>query len=185
MLQNDHKTLQETGIKPHHIAIAGGLAFVALATSIWPDYAYHILGALLTVALAVFYTWHIAEKLRIRREEQARAWSFANVCGPVLVSSFSPNETVEEVQARAAEWRRQLELSANPYWREIPLVVYPYQPMLFGQGQLSMSWNVYQRMAGEQLHNENLLWAQSCPNELKPIFLSQVMPQPAQKTEQQ
>lgn len=126
--------------------------------------------------------WNYAEKKRLFREAQARANSYANICGPVLVASLSPTETVDEVQARAAEFREQLKLSGNPYSTRIPILAYPYQPMLYGPGQLTAAWNIYQRMAAERLHQENLRWAEDCPVEIRGIFLSQVMPQPKEET---
>lgn len=178
-LQNSSKSLQKDGLKQWHIVAVMVAVLLLVCLNIWPQYTYAVIGALALAGGVAWYTWGIAERVREQREEAARAWSYANMCGPVLIMSSHPNETVEEVHERAAKFRRQLELSGNHYHRQIPFVVYPYNPMLFGQGQLTMSWNVYQRMAGEQLHKENLIWADTCPAELKPIFLSQVMPQPA------
>lgn len=165
-----------TQIKPYHFAIAGLLGFAAVAVNIWPQYAYFALALIVVGGAAAAGAWHIAEKVREQREAQARAAGFANVCGPVLITSIHPNETVQEVEARATEFRQQLRLCGNAYAEQIPIVCYPYQPMIYGPAQLTAAWNIYQSQAGAQLHAENLRWADACPAPLKPIFLSQVMP---------
>ena len=162
-LQNSSKSLQQMALA---LALLVGVGLYVL----YPIAILYL--ALLGAGGAV--AWHFAEKKAAYREAQARADSYANICGPVLVSSIHPRETVEEVQARAAEFKQQMELSGNPHWQKIPVIIYPYQPMLYGPGQLSAGWNIYQRTASEQLHNENLRWAESCPQELRALFLSQV-----------
>lgn len=169
-------TPQQAGITAAHIGIAAGLAGCAVLVSQLPE-------ALLFIAVggvAAWVAWTAAERKREAREAQARAASYANICGPVVVASMHPNETVEEVRARADEFKEELRKSGNAYWNQIPVFAYPYQPMIYGVGQLSAAWNIYQRQAGDYQHTQNQAWANECPDQLKALFLSQVMPQPAQ-----
>lgn len=170
-LQNDRKSLQIA------IAIAGAGVLLILASN-YVDGVWISVGVGAAVAGIV---WKLAEQLRERREAEARAMSFAYITGPVLVASNHPAEPVNEVTARAAEFREQLRLSGNAYAEQIPIVCFPYQPMIYGVGQLTSAWNIYQREASEHLHAKNLQWANECPEPLKPIFLTQVMPQPPQQ----
>lgn len=124
----------------------------------------------------------IAERTRLQREAAARAAAYANICGPVVIASMHPGETVAEVQQRAEDFREQMRIGGNPYASQIPVIVYPYEPMIFGPGQLTAGWNIYQRLAGEKQHAANQQWAdRDCPPQLKQIFLSQVMPAPPQQ----
>lgn len=173
-----NNTPQTSRISLQQIGIAGALLAGIFLYFIYPMAIIFIGIAAVGGAIA----WHFAEKKAAYREAQARADAFANICGPVLISSSHPFETVEEVRERADEFKRQLELSRNRYWQAIPVIVYPYQPMLYGPGQLTAAWNIYQRMASEYLHAENIKWAESGPAELRQIFLSQVMPQPKEET---
>lgn len=169
-LQNDRKQLQIA------FAAAAGLVLLILASN-YIDGVFLAVGVGVVVAAVV---WKLAEQLRERREAEARAMSFAYITGPVLIASNHPAEPVNDVTARAEEFREQLRLSGNPYANQIPIVCFPYQPMLYGVGQLTSAWNIYQREASEHLHAKNLQWAHDCPEPLKPIFLTQVMPQPQQ-----
>lgn len=174
-VQNSHNSLQES---PQKIAIAVGLLIVA-GLAMWEPI---VLGFLAFTIGGAFVAWRLAEQKRLLREAQARASAYANICGPVVVASAHPAETVDEVRARADEFRRQMQLSGNPYWQQIPVIAYPFEPMLFGVGQLTAAWNLYQRLAGEKQHAENLTWAETtCPPQLKAIFLNQVMPAPPVK----
>ena len=172
-------TPQTTRISLQFIAVFIVVALLGVMYFACPEVIVYLVIAFVSVSFALNY----AEKVRAQREAQARADAFATICGPVLIMSNSPVETVEDVQARADEFREQLRLSGNLYAEEIPIVVYPYSPMLFGVGQLTAAWCLYQRLSGEKLHAENILWAETCPTQLRPIFLSQVMPAPKEETE--
>lgn len=114
-------------------------------------------------------------------EAKARAASFANCIGPIVVGSMHPGETIEDIDARAAFWREQLALSGNPYADKIPVIVYPYMPILVQHGQLPAGWSIYCKMLGEQQHLENIKWHEGrCPQELKGLFASAVLPAPKQ-----
>lgn len=172
-LQNDRTFLQNPlAIPAIGVAMLFGIA-------LWKPVV--LLYAVVAGAAAGF-AWRLAEQKRVSREAAARAASYANICGPVLIQSTHPAETVAEVQARADDFKKQLQIGGNPYASQIPVIVYPFEPMLFGVGQLTASWNIYQRLAGERQHSANLEWAERCPAQLKTIFLSQVMPAP--KTEE-
>jgi hypothetical protein len=174
--QKDFKELQKAGIGIAHIAIGGGLAACAVLVNFYPQAVLFIAGA----GIAAWAAWTAAERKREAREAAARAASYANICGPVVIQSIHPNETVDEVRARAAEFKDQLRISGNAYWNQIPVIAYPYQPMIYGPGQLAVAWNIYQRQAGDFQHTQNQAWANECPEQLRGLFLSQVMPQPAQ-----
>lgn len=172
MSQTDRNLLQEN---PRLMAGAIAAALFLLAGAVWPK-----LFAFAAVASATGYVvWRIAERTRLAREAAARASAYANICGPVVIASMNPGETVDEVRRRADDFREQMRLSENPYAPQIPVIAYPFEPMLFGVGQLTAAWNLYQRLAGEKQHAENLIWADRCPPQLKTIFLSQVMPAPS------
>lgn len=114
-------------------------------------------------------------------EAKARAASFANCIGPIVVGSMHPGETIEDIDARAAFWKEQLALSGNPYADKIPVIVYPYMPILVQHGQLPAGWSIYCKMLGEQQHLENIKWHEGkCPQELKGLFASAVLPAPKQ-----
>lgn len=170
---------QESKIPPLHFAIAAGLLALCFVVTYYPS----VLGWLAVIGIAVWATWSAAEKKREAREAAARAAAYANICGPVVIASIHPGETVQEVQERATAFQEQMRIGGNPYWLQIPVIAYPYQPMLYGRGQLTAAWNIYQREVGERQHVENMKWAEHCPAQLKTVFLSQVMPQPAQTTE--
>lgn len=131
------------------------------------------------------YVFHrIGEANRIAREEAARAASFANICGPVVVGSIHPGETVDEVANRVADFKHRIKISGNLYADKIPVIAHPYAPMIYGYGQLTAAWNIYLREVGERQHQENIKWAESgCPKELRTLFLSQVMPSAPQPIE--
>jgi len=177
--QNDFKELQKAGISPVQIGIALALGASAVLVNYWPEILFYLLVA----GGAGLAAWTAAERKREAREASARAASYANICGPVIIASTHPGETVEEVAARANAFREQMRIGGNPYWLQIPVEAYPYNPMIYGVGQLTAAWNIYQRMAGERQHQANLEWSEKCPAQLKAIFLSQVMPQPAAQTE--
>lgn len=166
-----------SGLQPWHI-----LVLVALgACAFKPDLIWAIGG----MAIAGWVVWSMAEKKRIARENAARLSAVVNLCAPVVVPSMWITEDIESVAARAAQMKQDLKDSGNPYADIIPVIAYPYTPMLFQVGQLSMSWAIYQRMVGEQIHMENLKWyeGKDCPPQLKAIFASQVMPAPKQTIE--
>jgi len=172
-------TPQTTRIPLQFIAVFIVVALLGVLYFAYPEGIFYLVIAFVSASFALNY----AEKIRLQREAQARADAFATICGPVLITSNSPVETAEEVHARADEFREQLRLSGNPYAEEIPIVVEHYSPMLFKVGQLTAAWCLYQRLCGEKLHAENLLWAEKCPTQLRTIFLSQVMPAPEEETE--
>jgi hypothetical protein len=121
------------------------------------------------------------ERAQALKEAKARAATYANCIGPIVVSSIHPNETVEELELRCEEWRESLKLSGNPYAEKIPVIAMPYQVMLAEYGQLTAGWSTYQRQVGERQHNENIIWhSGKCPSELKALFASAVLPAPKQ-----
>lgn len=158
-------------IPPIAVVITVILAMTAVGVVPW-------YGGAMLIILAWFGLNHIEAAQRLK-EAKARAATYANCIGPVVVSSIHPNETVMELEARAQEWREQLRLSGNPYADKIPIITYPYNVMLVEHGQLTAGWSTYQRSVGETQHIENLKWHEGkCPNELKSLFASAVLPAP-------
>lgn len=170
----ENTAIQSTKIPPLAIPIGVILAIAAVAITAHPDLIWTLLvGGGVGVAV-----WVYAENVRKERESIARAAGFANVCGPVVIGSIDPLETVDELVERVKEFKEQLRLSGNPYADKIPVIGHPYRPMIYAVGQLTMAWNIYQRQVGEMQHLENEKWASGpCPVELRAVFQSQVMNQ--------
>lgn len=126
-----------------------------------------------------------SEKQKALAEARSRASSYANMIGPIVVGSDNPEENVYDVQEKAKAWREKLMLSGNPYADVLPIIEYPYSPMLYQVGQLSAGWSIYQKQLAETQHMENLKWYEGkCPAPLKALFASAVLPSP-QNTSQQ
>lgn len=158
-------------LQPWHILTGIGLG----ACAIYPV----VLLVLIPCGIVGGLVWNHKEKERIARENTARLTGLVNLCAPVVVPSMSITEDVQTLMERVEQWRRDIADSGNPYASIIPVIPYPYQPMMFGPGQLSWAWPIYQRMVGEQQHIQNLKWYEGdCPAQLKTIFASQVMPAP-------
>jgi len=138
-------------------------------------------GVFLCVA-AILFVRHL-DSQRVLEEKKARAAAFVNCIGPVMVCSGSPDEGIESIRKRAEAWRESLKMSGNPYWDKIPIIEYPYSPMLFETSQLSAGWNIYLHLADAKRHTENIKWYESkCPNDLKGLFASAVLPAPKMET---
>lgn len=137
--------------------------------------------AAITGCLFVLVTKRIEAAKYAEKVAMAQAATYANCIGPVVVSSIRPDETLDELQDRAAHWKEQLKLSGNPYAERIPVVVIPYNVVLTEHNQLTAGWSIYQKQVAERQHIENLGWYErGCPNELKALFASAVLPAPKQ-----
>ena len=172
----DTLTKQDKTLERRAVLVFAALLCAAVLFWVFPKALLVVVGC----GAGAVVAWKIAERTRLQREAAARAAAYANICGPVVIASMHPGETVAEVQQRAEDFREQMRIGGNPYAAQIPVIAYPFEPMLFGVGQLTAAWNLYQRLAGEKQHAENLTWAERCPPQLKTIFLSQVMPAPPQ-----
>lgn len=118
-----------------------------------------------------------AAKQEALKEAKSRAASYANMIGPIVVGSDNPEENVFDVAEKAKAWRENLKLSGNPYADLLPIIEYPYSPMLYQVGQLSAGWSIYQKQLAETQHMENLKWYEGkCPAPLKGLFASAVLP---------
>lgn len=172
---NDFKLLAEV---PLIVWAIFALLLLTLVGAIKPGIA-----VLLAIG-SLFANHHIKQAERLK-EARARAASYANMIGPIVVGSDNPEETVYDVQAKAKAWREKLKLSGNHYADILPIIEYPYSPMLYGTGQLQAGWNLYQKQLAEVQHMENLKWHEGkCPANLKALFASAVLPTP-QNTAQQ
>ena len=163
-------------LQPWHIIV-----FVALAACAYEPKLLWVVGSM---GVAGYIVWNVTEKQRIARERAARLSALVNLCAPVVVGSLWVTEDVNSVMDRVEQIKQDLVDSGNPYATKIPVVSYPYSPMLFEVGQLTMSWGIYQRLVGERQHLENMKWYEGdCPANLKALFASQVMPAPKQNIE--
>lgn len=178
-LQNQNKSVQEkpsllqdlSKIPTNAYAVLIVVAFVAFGAIPIP-----IGLALLVIGYVIWNKW---ENEKAMREAKARAATYANIHGPVIVPSIHPNETVIEVEARCQEWREQIELSGNPYASKIPIIAFPYDPVLMDTGEFGGGWTVYEKRVSEKRHIENVRWHEGrCPAELKQWFASNVLPAP-------
>jgi hypothetical protein len=168
--QKDFNSLPGS-LQPWHIGVGVALAGAAGICATHPE----VIGWLAAAGIAAGIAWYAAEKQRLLREAKARASSYMNIVGPVVIGSTEPNETVSELLARVEAFKEQLALSENPYAAQIPVIALPYSPMMFGVGSLTLAWNIYQRQIADRQHLENMKWEKRCPEHLKSLFLSQVM----------
>jgi len=133
------------------------------------------------IGIAAFLFLRNLSERQALEQAKARASAFANCIGPVMVCSTSPDEGVEAIRERALAWRESLKLSGNPYWNLIPIIEFPYSPMLFETAQLSAGWNIYLHLADSKRHTENMRWYEvKCPQDLKALFANAVLPAPKQ-----
>lgn len=170
--QSRPNLLQELAKLPP-IAVVITIVLGLCALGVMPLYA--------AIMLIVWAWWGLSaiERAQALKEAKARAATYANCIGPIVVASIHPNETVEELEIRCDGWRENLRLSGNPYADKIPIIAMPYQVMLAEYGQLTAGWSTYQRQVGERQHNENIIWhSGKCPSELKALFASAVLPAP-------
>lgn len=124
------------------------------------------------------------EKEAELKEARSRAAAYANMIGPIVVGSDNPEENVYLVAEKAKAWREKLQLSGNPYADKLPIIEYPYSPMIYSVGQLSAGWSIYCKELAERQHRANLEWYEGkCPQELKALFASAVLP-PIKQPEQ-
>lgn len=127
---------------------------------------------------ALLANYHIQQADKLR-EAKSRAASYANMIGPIVVGSDNPEENVYDVQGKAKAWREKLRLSGNPYADILPIIEYPYSPLLYENEQLSTGWSIYQKQIASRQHMENIKWYEGkCPAQLKALFASAVLPSP-------
>lgn len=158
-------------IPPIAVFIAGILGITVAGGMAWYFAVLIIAGVCLVVNQI-----HRAEVLR---EEKARAATYVNLNGPVVVSSLNPEETVAQLMERCEVWRYKIRMSGNPYAEKIEVIPFPYNPVLFDTLDFGGGWTIYEKMVTERKHFENLKWYNSkCPLELKPWFASAVLPTP-------
>ena len=178
LLQSESILLHISEIPAH----VWGIGFCLLLALIG---AIHPLVCLIAI-LAILAARHHIKRSEIEKEARARAASYANLIGPIIVGSETPEENVFDVSLKAEAWREKLRLSGNPYWKIIPIVEFPYQPLLYATGQLSAGFSIYRQEVAEKQYLENLEWYnKKCPSEIKALFASAVLPQPTQTPEAQ
>lgn len=149
------------------------------AFGLWLLWAVFHWQSALPAMIVGWFVWSIQDKSQKAREAAARVAACANVCCPQVVFSTTPYESPAEVSERAKRWREDLKASGNLYWEIIPIIEYPFNPMIYGVGQLTFAWDIYRRQAGEVQHNENIKWVEGkCPTQLKGSVLSQIVGRP-------
>lgn len=158
-------------VPPVAVFITGIIAITAFGGMSW-----------YVAVLIIAGVWFVVEQIRraeILREKKARAATYVNLCGPVVVSSIHPEEDFSELMERVEIWKEKIALSGNPYASKIEVIPYPYDPVLFDTGEFGMGWTIYEKMVTEKKHLENTKWYNSkCPLELKPWFASSVLRAP-------
>lgn len=126
--------------------------------------------------ISAYLIWRYSESIRKERENTARCAGMKYILGPHLVTSIDPMESAESVFARTAQFRDDLRASGNPHAEIIPIIAHPYSPMMYGPDQVTCSWSLYWKFHSADLHNANLEWANTCPDEIRGIFMNQVIP---------
>ena len=140
------------------------------------------------VALLLFcgVWWFVRhqEKAAELKEAKSRAAAYANIKAPQVIGSETPEESIYDVAEKAKRFKEKLKLSGNYYADKIPIIEFPFSPMLYDTNQLSWSWDMYRRELAERQHTANLEWYNGkCPDELKALFASAVLP-PVKQPEQ-
>lgn len=157
------------------IVVGGGLLLIIGYANFW---------AAVTLVIGGVLVWKMAEAKRIANEEAARAASYRNICCPQVICSEHPNESVLSVSQRAEAFRKELQASGNPYAAQIPVIAYPFSPMISADEMLLTAWDRYRRECGAVLHTRTMEWVEGdCPKQLRAIVLNQVIqrPQPVQE----
>lgn len=167
VLQNDSNLLQKRDNSKILPAII--VALVLVIACMYPI-------PVICAALVGYFVWRFAEKTRLERENAARCAGMKYILGPHLVTSIDPMESAESVFARTAQFRDDLRASGNPHAEIIPIIAHPYSPMMYGPDQVTCSWSLYWKFHSADLHNANLEWANTCPDEIRGIFMNQVIP---------
>jgi hypothetical protein len=185
MEKNANSLVQTESILVHLSAIPAHVWAIGFCLLLAVLGAIHPLVCLCAI-LAILAARHHIKRVEIEKEARARAASYANLIGPIVVGSETPEENVYDVHEKAEAWREKLRLSGNPYWKIIPIVEFPYQPLLYATGQLSAGFSIYRQEVAEKQYLENLDWYnKKCPAEIKTLFASAVLPQPTQTPEAQ
>lgn len=176
VLQTNSKTLQNTLQKEDNTRLyqAIAAALVLLAAFVWP-------APVITFGIGIFAAWRLYLSEMAKRENQARCGAMRFVFGTVFIPSISPMEPAESVYARAKQFEQDLKDSGNPHADKIQVVPYPFNPMIYGPDQITMSWNIYWKQFSADLHTASMQWAETCPDEIKALFLNQVIPAPTQQ----
>lgn len=152
------------------IVIGGGLLLIIGYANFW---------AAITLVGGGVVAWKMAEAKRIANEEAARAASYRHICCPQVICSEHPNESVLSVSQRAEAFRKELQASGNPYAAQIPVIAYPFSPMISDDEMLLTAWDRYRRECGAVLHSKTMEWVEGdCPQQLRAIVLSQVIQRP-------
>jgi hypothetical protein len=172
VLQNDSNLLQKRDNSKILPAII--VALVLVIACMYPI-------PVICAALVGYFVWRFAEKTRLERENAARCAGMKYILGPHLVSSIDTMESAESVYARAKQFKQDMIDSGNPYAHLIPVIPYPYSPMMYGPAQFNGSWNRYIVEYGAAVYQANQDWIAQCPAEILPTFLSQVIPAPTQQ----
>lgn len=150
--------------------VVGGTLLLIAMWSVWTAALVGVVGYVIV---------RMYEQKRLAEEARARAAAYRNICCPQVICSQHPNEPVASVQARADAFRQALVDSGNPYAAVIPVIAYPFSPMISSDETLFTAWDYYRRECGAELHRVTLEWVDSkCPAQLKGIVLSQVLQRP-------
>lgn len=130
--------------------------------------------------IAIWGAWWYGQRQEAAKrdqiEQQQRAAAFSQICGPYLVTSIDPTEGPADIAARAGQARKYLQDSGNPYANQIPIVQFPYTPVLaVGGGTQPLTWERYQILCVEKIFAANEAWKAVCPAPIKPLFLQGIV----------
>jgi len=180
--KNEIKTVQPTPKALEYITTVSPIVWVCFVLLGLMAFGAISVGVGIGIGVAAFLFLRHLSAAQALEKAKAQAAAFTNCIGPVMVCSTLPNEGVEVIRERAEVWRESLKLSGNPYWNVIPIIEFPYSPMLFNSSQLAAGWNIYLHMADARRHAENMQWYEGkCPQVLKALFANAVLPAPKQE----
>ena len=180
--KNEIETVETTPKALEYITTVSPIVWVCFAVLGLMAFGAISVGVGIGIGITAFlFLRHIAAA-QVLEQLKARASAYSNCIGPEVISSTCPEDGVEVIQARAAAWRESLKLSGNPYWNILPLIEFPYNPILYDNSQLSSSWSRYKAEVGSKQHIENVKWHEGkCPPDLKALFANAVLPAPKQE----
>lgn len=103
---------------------------------------------------------------------KAQAAVYLNHCTPVVIGQCYIDQPLSELQELADHWRERLKASGNPYAEIIPVTVFQYQAALTDNGNIAMSWGLYEKALAYARQQALIQWAESCPLEIRHLVTS-------------
>jgi len=158
-LQLDSNNPQEKPISPYIWITAAVLAIAAVIATKFPVVFYFLLFGVGVFVLVTRYR----DGIDRMKEARAVASAYANLCGPQVICATRPDESLEELELRAQDYRQKLRDSGNPYWSDLPIYIEPYQVMIAGAGRLTLSFDEYRMRCYQKQYDVNVKWVEDGP----------------------